>query len=111
MSDPKESNLVNTQSEVVFLGFALNECTVEVESQSAKYLRVVHRTALELAIQNRFGLEVGGFWLTKEQIAKLRALSEYYPLNEAPFVAQAIEAYLRAQSSDLYEATFEYDSQ
>jgi len=101
MSKLNESNSVSAQAEVVFLGFALNECTVEVESQSVKYLRVVHRTALELAIQNRFGWEIGGFWLTKEQIRQLRSLSEYYPPNEAPLVAQAIEAYLHAQLQGL----------
>ena len=105
MADSKQNNLVKTQSEVVFLGFALNDCTVEVESQSAKYLRVVHRTALELAIHNRFGWEIGGFWLTKEQIVQLRGLSEYYPLNEAPFVAQAIEAYLHAQLEGICNAS------
>jgi len=97
MLELQENKLAGTKSDVVFLGFALNECTVEIESQSAKYLRVIHRTALELAVHNRFGLEVGGFWLTKEQIGQLRALAEYYPINEAPFVAQAIEAYLDAQ--------------
>jgi len=96
-----ESNFDGTRSEVEFLGFALSECTVEVEPQSAKYLRAIHRTALELAVHNRFGLEVGGFWLTKDQITQLRTLSEYYPLNEAPFVAHAIEAYLHAQLDGL----------
>lgn len=97
MADPEESELAGMESEVVFLGFALDECIVHVDSQSAKYLRVVHRTALELATQNRFGIEIGGFWLTTEQIAQLRSLSEYYPLNEAPLVARAIEAYLDGQ--------------
>ena len=45
------------------VGFALGECVVDLDTQSAKYLRAVHRTALELAIQNQFGAEIGGFWL------------------------------------------------
>jgi len=93
---------LDTESELTFLGFALQECTVNVPGPAAKYLRAVHRTALELAIQNRFGIEVGGFWLTPEQIAQLRRLAEYYPLNESPFVAQAIEAYLKAQLPQFY---------
>ncbi len=97
MAGPEESDLVGVESEVIFLGFALSECTVQVSPEVAKYLRAVHRTALELAIQNRFGVEIGGFWLTAEQIAQLRSLSEYYPLNEAPLVASAIEAYLDGQ--------------
>jgi hypothetical protein len=95
----EDSDLADVESEVTFLGFALSECTVQVDSEAAKYLRVVHRTALELATQNRFGIEIGGFWLTTEQIAQLRSLSEYYPLNEAPLVARAIEAYLDGQLS------------
>jgi hypothetical protein len=97
LSAAKENELANRESELLFLGFALTECTVKVDSQSVKYLRVVQRTALELAIHNRFGLEIGGFWLTTDEIAQLRALSDYYPPNEAPFVAHAIEAYLSAQ--------------
>ena len=99
MTDPEESDLAGMESEVTFIGFALSECTVQVNAESAKYLRVVHRTALELATQNRFGVEIGGFWLTTEQIAQLRSLSEYYPPNEAPLVARAIEAYLKGQLS------------
>jgi hypothetical protein len=85
------------ESEVVFLGFSLNECNVEVCFDSARYLRVVHRTALELAIHNAFGVEIGGFWLTAEQIVQLRSLQDYYPPDEAQLVAKAIEAYLTAQ--------------
>jgi hypothetical protein len=92
-----EGKLSKSESEVVFLGFALNECTVQVQAGSAKYLRAVHRTALELAVQNSFGVEIGGFWLTLNEIAQLQSLSEYYPVNEAPLVAQAIEDYLVAQ--------------
>ncbi|HLN96950.1 MAG TPA: hypothetical protein VK208_00550, partial [Pyrinomonadaceae bacterium] len=64
---------------------------------AAKYLRAVHRTALELAIHNRFGIEIGGFWLMPEQLAQLRKLPECYPQPEAPFVERAVEAYLAAQ--------------
>lgn len=97
LSETTKHELANQGPELQFLGFALTNCTVKVDSQSVKYLRAVHRTALELAIHNRFGLEIGGFWLTTDQIAQLRALSDYYPPNEVPLVAQAIEAYLSAQ--------------
>ena len=92
------------QSEVEFLGFALSECTVTINNQSAKYLRPVHRTALELAVQNQFGAEVGGFWLLADQIAQLRKLPECYTANEAPLVRSAIEAYLSAQLEEFYRA-------
>lgn len=88
------------QSEVEFLGFALNECTVELDPNSAKYLRLVHGTALELAVHNQFGADIGGFWLMSSQIGQLRRLPEYYPPNEARFVEFAIEAYLAAQIRD-----------
>jgi hypothetical protein len=100
-SDPEETFFTKSESDVVFLGFALSECILEIDSQSIKYLRAVHRTALELAIANRFGSEIGGFWLTTDQIAQLRSLSEYYPVSEAPHVVQTIEAYLDAQLNGL----------
>jgi hypothetical protein len=84
-------------SEVEFLGFALNDCTVNINASSAKYLRAVHRTALELAVQNQFGTDVGGFWLMADQIAQLRRLPDYYAAAEAPLVRSAVEAYLVAQ--------------
>jgi hypothetical protein len=84
-------------NEVEFLGFAISDCTVRVNELSAKYLRAVHRTALELAVQNQFGAEVGGFWLLVEQIEQLRQLPECYAAHEAPLVQSAIEAYLEAQ--------------
>jgi hypothetical protein len=96
MFDLKE-NRVDHEPELVFLGFALSDCTVEIDSPLVKYVRAVHRTALELAIPNRFGLEIGGFWLTTEQIMQLRGLPKYYPANEACFVEKAIEEYLKAQ--------------
>jgi len=86
-----------TESEVEFLGFALGDCTVDLEAASAKYLRVVHGTALELAVHNQFGADIGGFWLLSSQIDQLRRLAEYYSPDEAPFVTFAIEAYLAAQ--------------
>ena len=85
------------QSEVEFIGFALSDCTVTLSNQAAKYLRVVHRTALELAVQNQFGAEVGGFWLLADQIEQLRKLPLYYSTEEATLVHNAIEAYLAAQ--------------
>lgn len=90
------------EGEVIFLGFALNACTVKISNHSAKYLRAVHRTALELAVQNQFGAEIGGFWLLADQIAQLRKLPEYYGAKEAPLVRSAIEAYLAAQLEEFY---------
>ena len=40
-------------SEVEFLGFALGDCSVDLDQTSVKYLRVVHGTALELAVHDR----------------------------------------------------------
>ena len=84
-------------NEVEFVGFALGDCTLDLEPSTAKYLRVVHGTALELAIHNQFGAEFGGFWLLSPQITQLRRLPEYYSPDEAPLVEFAIEAYLAAQ--------------
>ena len=89
--------LTAADSEVEFLGFALNECTVELDAGSAKYLRLVHGTALELAVHNQFGADIGGFWLLSSQIDQLRRLPEYYPPDEARLVEFVIEAYLAAQ--------------
>ncbi len=102
--DLKALDLTRNESDVAFLGFALSDCTVELDPQSAKYLRPVNRTALELATHNRFGSEIGGFWLMHDQIAKLRNLPAYYPSNEAPFVACAVEAFLRAQLQQFYSS-------
>ena len=85
------------ENEVEFVGFALGDCTVDIDPSSAKYLRVVHGTALELAVHNQFGADIGGFWLLSPQIAQLRRLPEYYSPDEAPLVQFAIEAYLAAQ--------------
>ncbi len=84
-------------NEVEFVGFALGDCILDLEPSAAKYLRVVHGTALELAIHNQFGAEFGGFWLLSPQITQLRRLPEYYSPEEAPMVEFAIEAYLAAQ--------------
>ena len=65
--------LTAADSEVEFLGFALNDRTVELDAGSAKYLRLVHGTALELAVHNQFGADIGGFWLLSSQIDQLRA--------------------------------------
>ena len=51
------------EGDVEFVGFALSDCTVDIDAASAKYLRVVHGTALELAVHNQFGADIGGFWL------------------------------------------------
>lgn len=89
-------------SDVEFVGFALNDCTVELDSGAAKYLRLVHGTALEIAIHNQFGADIGGFWLLASQIDQLRRLPLYYPPNEAPLVEFAIEAYLAAQIREFH---------
>ena len=96
---------VKHESDLAFVAFALSDCTVMTDAQAAKYLRAVHRTALELAVSNYFGASVGGFWLTKEHIARLRALPEHYPANEAPAAARAVNAYLQAQLQEFYAAS------
>ena len=100
--DPKYSECKNLEPEVSLIGFALTDCVVKLDPVSAKYLRAVHRTALELAVPNHFGVEAGGFWLTNDQIAQLRRLPEYYPPAEADTVANTVEAYLKAQLQDFY---------
>ena len=93
----KTHKMKSSEREVEFLGFALSDCTVNLDAASAKYLRVVHGTALELAVHNQFGADIGGFWLLSTQIDQLRRLPEYYSPDEAPLVEFAIEAYLAAQ--------------
>ena len=93
--------LQNNLADVKLCAFALTDCTVHIESRSAKYLRAVHRTALELAIPNLFGSEIGGFWLTPDQIDQLRKLPACYPANEIILVRRAVEAYLLAQAEGL----------
>jgi len=101
MVTPKDLDLQNNLSEVNLCAFALTDCTVHIESQSAKYLRAVHRTALELAVPNLFGAEIGGFWLKADQIDQLRRLPDCYPATEIEFVRRAIDAYLLAQTDQL----------
>jgi hypothetical protein len=91
----------NNVSNVKLCAFALTDCVVHIESRSAKYLRAVHRTALELAVPNLFGSELGGFWLRSDQIDQLRKLPDCYPANEVEFVTRAVEAYLQAQIDEL----------
>ena len=92
-----QNNLTN----VKLCAFALTDCIVQVETQSAKYLRAVHRTALELAVPNLYGSELGGFWLRSDQIDQLRTLPDCYPANEVEFVRRAVEVYLQAQLDGL----------
>ena len=92
----------NNVSDVKLCAFALADCVVHIESQSAKYLRAVHRTALELAVPNLFGVEIGGFWLKPDQVDQLRKLPDCYPANELDLVRRAVEAYLAAQTKELY---------
>ena len=99
---PNELETRNAKLETEFSGFAITECLIQTDPQIEKYLRRVIRTAFELAVYNRFGAEIGGFWLMTEQIEQLRKLPEYYSPTEASFVAHAVEAYLQAQLQELY---------
>jgi hypothetical protein len=101
MSVREHSEPRNNLADLNLCAFALADCVVQIEAPSAKYLRAVHRTALELAIPNLFGVEIGGFWLKPDQIAQLRKLPDCYPLNEITLVRQAVEAYLLAQTKEL----------
>lgn len=105
MTNSEALDLNSTASDVMLCAFALADCVVHVDSQIAKYLRAVHRTALELAIPNLFGLEVGGYWLTSAQINQLRKLPDCYPSNEINFVRRAVDSYLLAQTEGLDAAT------
>ena len=95
----------SSEKEVELVGFALGNCVVEISPRLEKYLRIVHRTALELAVQNQFGTEVGGFWLLADQIEQLRKLPFYYASEEALLVRIAVEAYLAAQLPNFYPKT------
>ena len=98
----RENDLQSNISDVKLCAFALTDCVVQIESHSAKYLRAVHRTALELAVPNLFGVEIGGFWLKPDQIDQLRKLPDCYPANEIRFVRLAVQAYLLAQTEELH---------
>jgi hypothetical protein len=105
MANPEDLDLQNNVSDVRLCAFALTDCIVQIEVPSATYLRAVHRTALELAVPNLYGSEIGGFWLKPDQIEQLRRLPDCYPANEIEFVRLAVEAYLLAQTEELYGAT------
>jgi hypothetical protein len=96
----EDLDLRNNAAEVMLCAFALTECTVLIEPQLTKYLRAVHRTALELAVPNLFGFEIGGFWLAPAQIDQLRRLPDCYPATEIDFAKRAVEAYLLAQTEE-----------
>jgi hypothetical protein len=97
----EEFDVKRNASDITVCAFALTDCTIEIESHSAKYLRAVHRTALELAVPNLFGSEIGGFWFKQPQIDQLRKLPDCYPANENTFVTRAVEVYLLAQTEAL----------
>ena len=101
MTNTEDFDVQNNISNVRLCAFALTDCIVHIESRSAKYLRAVHRTALELAVPNLFGSELGGFWLKPDQIDQLRKLPDCYPANEIDFVRNAVETYLAAQIAEL----------
>lgn len=101
MARKEAIDIQSNTADVILCAFALADCIVHIESLSARYLRAVHRTALELAIPNLFGAEIGGFWLKAAQIEQLRQLPDCYPANEIIFVRRAVEAYLVAQTEEL----------
>jgi hypothetical protein len=101
MANTEDFDFNSNASDVMLCAFALADCVVHVDPQIAKYLRAVHRTALELAVPNLFGLEIGGYWLTSAQINQLRKLPDCYPSNEINFVRRAVESYLLAQTGEL----------
>lgn len=101
MANREELVLQSNLSGVKLCAFALTDCTVHIESRIAKYLRAVHRTALELAIPNLFGPELGGYWLQPDHIEQLRRLPDCYPVEEIDLVRVAVEAYLLAQTQEL----------
>jgi hypothetical protein len=101
MANEEDFDLQRNALDMKLCAFALTDCTVHIECQSAKYLRAVHRTALELAVPNLYGSEIGGFWLKSDQIDQLRKLPDCYPANEIEFVRRAVEAYLLAQTEEL----------
>ena len=49
MANSEDHNLQSNASDLILCAFALTDCIVHIESQAARYLRAVHRTALELA--------------------------------------------------------------
>ena len=101
MTSSDDRILQHNLADVQLCAFALTDCTVNIEWQSAKYLRAVHRTALELAVPNLYGSEIGGFWLKADQIDQLRRLPDCYPANESEFARRAVEIYLTAQTDQL----------
>src|ERR1044072_6212846 len=100
MAHPEQA-FQNNRTAVSVCAFALTDCVVHIETESAKYLRAVHRTPGELGVPNLFGVEIGGFWLKADQIDQLRRLPDCYPANEIDFVRRAIDAYLLAQTDQL----------
>lgn len=98
MATDDDPNLEISAADVSFFAFALTDCIVEIEPKSAKYLRAVHRTALELAVPNLFGPYIGGYWLTPAQVEQLRLLPDCYPTNQSSFVRHAVQSYLAAQA-------------
>lgn len=100
-ANSEDCNLQSNSSDLMLCAFALTDCVVHIESELAKYLRAVHRTALELALPNLFGLEIGGFWLAAAQINQLKKLPDCYPATEIILVRRAVDAYLLAQTEKL----------
>jgi hypothetical protein len=101
VANPNDFDTKRNVSDLELCAFALTDCIVHIESHSAKYLRAVHRTALELAVPNLFGSEIGGFWLKPDQVEQLRRLPDCYPVNETSFVRRAVEVYLVAQTEEI----------
>ncbi len=97
MNPEEDTARIDNRCELKFVGFALTDCDVQVRVEAVKYVRAIHGTALELATHNHFGSEIGGFWLTTDQVTQLKSLCEYYPPGERTLVDETIEAYLLAQ--------------
>lgn len=99
--DNRNETALPANAAVKLCAFALTDCTVHIESRIAKYLRAVHRTALELAVPNLFGPELGGYWLQPDHIEQLRRLPDCYPVEEIDLVRDAVEVYVLAQTQEL----------
>ena len=102
MRDSNPKQLKERQYQFDFVGFAISDCVIALNGPAARFLHAVHRTALEVSVQNLFGLDLGGFWLMIEQIEQLRRLADHYPATESQFVSRAVEEYLQAQLQEWY---------
>ena len=96
-----DSVFLISASDLQLCAFALTDCTIDIEWQSAKYCEAVHRTALERRRSQSLRAEIGGFWLKARIVEQLKRLPDCYPANESEFVTRAVDAYLSAQTDQL----------